>query len=168
MNEPPTITDTSRDETAAETLDRNTIELLNELRVVATGIQVMFGFLLIVPFNTGFRHISRFERDVYFVTLLTVAASTVLLMSPTAHHRILFRRHEKPYLIRVGNRLAISAMALLAVGFTGILVLVSDVVLGGAVPIVVGVLTAGWTTGVWFGLPLLRRLQERTGSRLPR
>lgn len=168
MSQPPPTADSTRGETKAETLDRNTIELLNELRVVATGIQVMFGFLLIVPFNTGFRHISQFERDVYFATLLTVAASAVLLMSPTAHHRILFRHHEKPYLIRVGNRLAIVAMALLAVGFTGILVLVSDVVLGGAVPAVVGVLTAGWTTGVWFGLPLVRRLQERSGTQLPR
>lgn len=105
----------------------------HELRVVATGIQVMFGFLL---------------------------------MSPTIHHRILFRHHEKPYLIRVGNRLAIAAMVLLALSFTGILVLVSDVVLGGAMPAVVGAVTALVIAGIWFGLPLGRRVQERSGRRL--
>ena len=159
--------DDGREETEAEQLDRNTIELLNELRVVATGIQVIFAFLLVVPFNTGFQHISRFERDVYFVTLVCVATSAVLLMSPTAHHRILFRHHEKPYLIRVGNRLAIAAMILLAISLTGILTLISDVVLGGATPIVFGTLTAVVVCSVWFGLPLLRRYQERRGVRLP-
>jgi hypothetical protein len=150
-------------ETEAETLDRNTIELLNELRVVATGIQVMFGFLLIVPFNSGFRRVSSFERTDYFVTLLCVATSAVLLMSPSIHHRILFRHHEKPYLVRVANRLAISAMIFLALSFTGILLLVSDVVLGGLAPVVVGTVATVGITVLWFGLPLVRREGEPSG-----
>ncbi|HET9102168.1 MAG TPA: DUF6328 family protein [Solirubrobacteraceae bacterium] len=157
-----------RQETEAEQLDRNTIELLNELRVVGTGIQVIFAFLLVVPFNTGFRHISPFERDVYFITLLCVATSAVLLMSPTAHHRILFRHQQKPYLVRVGNRLAIVAMVLLAISMTGIVTLISDVVLGGITPVVFGGLTAVFVSGIWFGLPWLRRLQEGHGPRDPR
>jgi Family of unknown function (DUF6328) len=150
-------------ETEEQKLDRNTIELLNELRVVATGIQVMFGFLLIVPFNTGFRRVSSFERTDYFVTLLCVATSAVLLMSPLIHHRILFRHHEKPYLVRVANQLAIAAMIFLAFSFTGILLLVSDVVLGGAFPVVVGAVAAVTITVLWFGLPLIRREREPSG-----
>ena len=103
----PTIVNGERDETAAERLDRNTIELLNELRVAGTGIQVMFGFLLIVPFNTGWRHVSSFGHTVYFVTLLCVAVSGVLLIAPSVHHRILFRHGEKRYLITIANRVAI-------------------------------------------------------------
>ncbi|MGB9185578.1 MAG: DUF6328 family protein [Solirubrobacteraceae bacterium] len=144
-------------ETEEEKLDRNTIELLNELRVVATGIQVMFGFLLIVPFNTGFRRVSSFERTDYFVTLLCVAVSAVLLMSPSIHHRILFRHHEKPYLVRVANRLAIMAMIFLAVSLIGILLLVSDVVVGGAAPVAVGAVATVTISVLWFGLPLVRR-----------
>ncbi len=150
-----------RDETPDEQLDRNTIELLNELRVAGTGIQVMFAFLLVVPFNAGWSKTSSFERAVYFVTLALVALATFLLMAPPVHHRLLFRQHEKPYLIAVANRLAIAGLAFLALGFTGIMVLLSDYVLGGVAPIVAGALTLAITGGLWFALPLLRRGRER-------
>jgi Family of unknown function (DUF6328) len=150
-----------RDETRDEQLDRNTIELLNELRVAGTGIQVMFAFLLVVPFNAGWSKTSSFERSVYFVTLALVAVATFLLMAPPVHHRLLFRHHEKPYLIAVANRLAIAGLALLALGFTGILVLLSDYVAGGVAPILAGVLTLALTGGLWFALPLRRRGTER-------
>ena len=84
-----------RDETPDEQLDRNTIELLNELRVAGTGIQVMFGFLLVVPFNAGWSKTTSFERTIYFVTLGLVAVAAFLLMAPPVHHRLLFRHHEK-------------------------------------------------------------------------
>jgi hypothetical protein len=150
-----------RDETRGEQLDRNTIELLNELRVAGTGIQVMFAFLLVVPFNAGWSKTSSFERAVYFVTLALVALATFLLMAPPVHHRLLFRQHEKPYLIAVANRLAIAGLALLALGFTGIMVLLSDYVIGGVAPIIAGALTLAITGGLWFALPLLRRNRER-------
>jgi hypothetical protein len=150
-----------RDETPDEQLDRNTIELLNELRVAGTGIQVMFAFLLVVPFNTGWSKTSSFERAVYFVTLALVALATFLLMAPPVHHRLLFRHHEKPYLIAVANKLAIAGLAFLALGFTGIMVLLSDYVVGGIAPVVAGALTLAITGGLWFALPLLRRKQER-------
>jgi hypothetical protein len=149
-----------RDETRPQRLDRNTVELLNELRIAATGIQVLFAFLLIVPFNTGWKQVDGFERTVYFVTLLVVALAAFLLMAPPIHHRLLFRHGEKPFLIRVGNYMAISGMVCLGLGFIGILVLVSDVVVGGAAPAVVGVLAAAVIAGLWFLLPLVRREEE--------
>jgi hypothetical protein len=149
-----------RDETPAERLDRNTIELLNELRVAGTGIQVMFAFLLVVPFNTGWNQVDSFERTVYFVTLLLVATSAFLLMAPPVHHRILFRRGEKRFLVRLANNLAIAGMSLLALGFVGILVLLSDVVLGGAAPVIIGALSAAFLAGLWFVLPIVRRDED--------
>jgi hypothetical protein len=149
-----------RHETRDEQLDRNTIELLNELRVAATGIQVMFAFLLVVPFNTGWTKTSSFERTVYFLTLALVAVAAFLLMAPPIHHRLLFRHHEKRYLVTLGNRLAIAGMGFLALGFTGILVLISDYVVGGLAPLIVGVLTLATTGGLWFALPLARRSEE--------
>ena len=149
-----------RDESAPERLDRNTVELLNELRIAGTGIQVMFAFLLVVPFNTGWKHVDGFERTVYFVTLLVVALAAFLLMAPPIHHRLLFRHGEKPFLIRVGNHMAIGGMVCLGLGFVGILVLISDVVVGGAAPAVVGALAVALIAGLWFVLPLARREEE--------
>jgi hypothetical protein len=149
-----------RDEPPGQRLDRNTIELLNELRVAGTGIQVMFAFLLVVPFNKGWVKVDSFERTVYFVTLLTVAASAFLLMAPAIQHRILFRQGQKPFLVRMANDLAIAGMSLLAVGFIGILVLLSDYVLGGVAPVIVGALAAAFVGGLWFVLPVVRRDEE--------
>jgi hypothetical protein len=147
-----------RAETDLERLDRNTVELLQELRVVATGIQVLFGFLLIVPFNTGFRRVSSFEKTVYLVALLCIAISSILLLAPTIHHRILFRRGEKPYLVSLGNRLSILAMVFLGAGFTAILIVVADFVVGGVAPIVIGLAALVGIGGLWFALPLSRRM----------
>ena len=149
-----------RDETAPERLDRNTMELLNELRIAGTGIQVMFAFLLIVPFNTRWSRVDAFERTVYFVTLLLVAMAAILLMAPTIHHRLLFRHGEKRFLVNVGNRVAVAGMVCLGLGFVGILILVSDVVVGGAAPIVTGALAAAVIAGLWFGVPIVRREKE--------
>jgi hypothetical protein len=120
----------------------------------------MFAFLLIVPFNTGWKQVDGFERTVYFVTLLVVALAAILLMAPPIHHRLLFRHGEKPFLIQVGNYMAIGGMTCLGLGFIGILVLVADVVVGGAAPAVVGVLAGATIAGLWFVLPLLRLDEE--------
>ena len=147
-----------RDETTMEKLDRNTIELLNELRVASTGIQVMFGFLLIVPFNSGFHRVSSFEKTVYFVTLLCVATSSVLLMTPSVQHRVLFRRGQKAYLVRTANRLAVISMVFLGLSFIGILVLLSDFVVGGVAAIIVGVVATAGIGTLWFAMPIARRV----------
>jgi hypothetical protein len=160
MSDRSSEADEERDETPAERLDRNTIELLNELRVAATGIQVMFAFLLIVPFNNGWHQVDSFERTDYFVTLLLVATSAFLLMAPAVHHRILFRQGEKRFLVRLANELAIAGMSLLALGFVGILILLSDVVLGGAAPVIIGALAAAFVAGLWFVLPIVHRDEE--------
>jgi len=149
-----------RAESPEERLDRNTIELLNELRIAGTGVQIMFAFLLVVPFNAGWSKTSSFERTVYFVTLAFVALATFLLIAPPAQHRLLFRHHEKPYLIVLANRLAIAALVFLSLGFAGILVLLSDYVVGGIAPIVTGALTLAITGGLWFALPLMRLAME--------
>jgi hypothetical protein len=146
-----------RDESELERLDRNTVELLNELRVASTGIQVLFAFLLVVPFNTGFSKLSSFDRYVYFVTLLCIAVAAALLIAPSIHHRLLFRRKEKDYLVRMGTTFVIVAGGFLAVGMTGILVLISDVMFGGVTAGIVGVGAAVVLAGLWFALPLRHR-----------
>ena len=113
-----------------------------------------------VPFNAGWTKTTSFERAVYFVTLVLVAIAGVLLLAPPIHHRLLFRHHEKLYLVTSGNRLAIAGMGFLGLGFTGILVLLSDYVVGGVAPIIVGVLTFGGVGGLWFVVPLVRRRRE--------
>jgi hypothetical protein len=146
-----------RDERPMERLDRNETELMTELRVAGTGIQVLLAFLLVIPFNNRFTTLSTFDRDIYFVTLLCLAAAAVLLIAPMVHHRILFRRGQKAYLVETGNRSAIVAMVLLGTGLTGILVLISNVVFGGATPIIVGVVVAPSVALLWFGVPLRHR-----------
>jgi O-antigen/teichoic acid export membrane protein len=150
-----------RDESPLERLDRNTVELLNELRVAGTGIQVLLAFLLVVPFNNRFTRLSTFARTDYYVTLTCVAVAAVLLIAPSIHHRLLFRRAQKAFVVRVGNRLVIVAMAFLSAGLTGIMVLISDFLYGGAAAWVAGVLAAGLVVGVWFVVPLIRR--RKTG-----
>jgi hypothetical protein len=146
-----------RDESELERLDRNTVELLNELRVAAVGIQVLFAFLLIVPFNNGWRKVTSFDRYDYFVTLLCIAVAAALLIAPSIHHRLLFRLGQKEYLVRAGTRMTIVAGAFLTVGLTGILVLISHVVFSAAAAAVVGACSLIVLSGIWFALPLARR-----------
>src|SRR6195952_5555407 len=111
----------------AERLDRELIELLNELRVVMPGVQVLFGFLLTVPFQQRFTTIDDFQRIVYFVTVLLTAASAAFLMGPSAFHRLTFREGQKPYLVELGSRQAIAGMVLLALAMNGVLLLLTDI-----------------------------------------
>jgi hypothetical protein len=146
-----------RDELPMERLDRNSIELMGQLRVAGTGIQVLLAFLLVVPFNARWSRVTAFDRYVYYVTLLCIATAAVLLIAPSVHHRVLFRQGEKAYLVRLGNRLAIVAMALVTVGLTGILLLISNVLFGGVTAAVVAAIALIGVATLWFGLPLLRK-----------
>jgi O-antigen/teichoic acid export membrane protein len=163
----PVVTDATRSaddgrkETQLERLDRNTTELVQEMRVAAVGIQVLLAFLLVVPFQTGWKGVTSFDRDEYFVTLVSIATAAVLLIAPSIHHRILFREHEKAYLVGMGNTLVIVAAGFLTVGFTGIFVLLAHVLFGGVAATVAGAITALATTAVWFGLPLSRRRKSQ-------
>ena len=151
------LRESPRDEPDSERLGRNLTDLLNELRVAGTGIQVMFAFLLVVPFNAGWKQASAFDRRVYFGSLLCVAAAAVLLIAPSVHHRLLFRQRQREYLVRVGTRLAIVAAGFIAVGLTGILVLLSNFVFGTVAAVIVGVTAAIVIIAVWFAVPLIRR-----------
>ena len=150
------------DEDEAERLDRELIELLNELRVVMPGVQVLFGFLLTVPFQQRFETIDDFQRIVYFITLLLVAAASAFLMGPSAFHRLTFREGQKPYLIRLGTRQTIVGMALLALAMNGVLLLLTDLLFHTTtVAITVAAMTGlfGW---LWFGLAWRRRVSGRS------
>jgi Family of unknown function (DUF6328) len=145
------------DEDEAERLDRELIELLNELRVVMPGVQVLFGFLLTVPFQQRFGDTDEFQRTVYFITLLLTAASAAFLMGPSAFHRLTFRAGQKPYLIKLGTRQTIVGMGLLALAMNGVLMLLTDVLYDSrtvAITIAVMFSLFAW---LWFGLALRRR-----------
>jgi len=149
-----------RDELPTERLDRNSAELMAQLRVAGTGIQVLLAFLLVVPFNARWSRATAFDRYVYFATLLCMAAAAVLLIAPSVHHRVLFRQGEKSYLVKTGNRFAIIAMALLTVGLTGILLLISNVLFGGVTAAIVAAVALIGVVMLWFGLPLRRSYRE--------
>jgi anti-anti-sigma factor len=146
-----------RPETSLQRLDRNLEEMTGELRVVVTGVQVLFAFLLIVPFNTGFTGIGPFERGVYFATLLCSALAALCTLAPAAYHRLLFRADDKRHLVFLANRVSIAGLAFLALAMCGSLLLVTTKLFGAAA----GAITAGAMAvpfaGLWFAAPLLRR-----------
>jgi hypothetical protein len=152
-----------RDESESERLDRNLGELLQELRVALPGVQVLFAFLLAVPFQQNFTKINGFERDVYFATLLFTALSAILLIAPSSYHRMTFRLQQKRELIHLANRFTIAGLTCLALAMTGAIVLITDVLFGGIVTAIVGTCTAVTFAGLWYVLPLRRRL-SLTGS----
>jgi hypothetical protein len=160
-----------RDETEDERLDRNLGELLQELRVALPGVQVLFAFLLAVPFQQHFTQISAFEKKVYFATLLCTAISAALLISPSAYHRITFRYQQKRRLVDIANRMTIAGLGFLALAMTGALILISDVLYGGAAATIVGACAIAMYAGLWYLLPLRRRIslaRRRPPLDLPR
>jgi hypothetical protein len=149
-----------RDETEGERLDRNLGELLQELRVALPGVQVLFAFLLAVPFQQNFTKITNFQEDVYFATLLLTGISAVLLISPSAYHRITFRMQQKDHLIFLANRFAITGLGALALAMTGAIVLITDVLYGSTATAVTGGLALLTFAFFWYLLPLKRRLNS--------
>jgi len=150
------------DEDDAERLDRELIELLNELRVVMPGVQVLFGFLLTVPFQQRFEQVDGFQRTVYFVTLLLTAASAAFLMGPSAFHRLTFRHHQKPYLVKLGTRQTIAGMVLLAFAMNGVLLLLTDVLFHSTTVAITVACTSALFAWLWFGLAFSRRAAGKT------
>jgi hypothetical protein len=144
-------------------VDRELIELLNELRVALPGVQTLFAFLLIVPFSNGWKETTDFERDVYIVAVLATALSALLLIAPSAQHRLEFRAVDKEALLRISNQCAVAGIAVLAVAMTTVLFLLVEVVLGGSWAVVIGAAAAGAFAVVWFAVPLLRGVRRRRG-----
>jgi len=148
------------EETHEERVNRELIELLNELRVALPGVQVLFAFLLAVPFTQRFEQVTELQRDVFMVALLSTLAGSVFLIAPSAYHRIRFRDRDKEALLRISNVFAIVGMVFLAIGMTSVVFLVTDLIFEGVVTTVVTTLTAALFAAAWFVLPLVRKSQD--------
>jgi cation transport ATPase len=149
-----------RTEEQQEQLNRQMTELLNELRVAMPGVQVLFGFLLAVPFQQRFQDVNDFQRDVYFVTLLAAMTATAFLIAPSAYHRIAFGQHEKPNIILVGTVQFVCALVALAIAMNGAVLLVTDFIFGATTAIVTFVITGSLFAWLWFGIGLWRRMRR--------
>jgi hypothetical protein len=146
-------------ETPEERRNRELIELLNELRVALPGVQVLFAFLLAIPFASGFPKLSELDRDVYFAALIATMVSTALLITPSAYHRFLFRKHDKEKLLETSNRLTIAGLGALAVAMTCALFVITDFLFNWPMTITVTALTALLFGFFWYALPLKRRAE---------
>lgn len=150
-----------RDETEVERADRNFTELLQELRVAQTGVQILFAFLLTLPFTQRFEKLGGDDRSVYLGTLLATALATACLIAPVSHHRILFRRRRKPEIVDTANKLAQAGLAFLLIAVGGAVYLVFDFVIGaGIAGLITGVL-AVWFILIWYVQPLLELRRRR-------
>jgi uncharacterized protein DUF6328 len=141
-------------------LDRELIELLNELRVVLPGVQVLFAFLLAVPFANGWKRVTDFQRDVFFVAFICTAAATILLIAPSTYHRLRWREHDKEHMLETANRLTIAGSVFLALAMISVVLLITDLLFSFWWAIVATALFAvgfGW---FWYGLALLRRAER--------
>ncbi len=149
--------DPGRHETEEERADRNLTDLIQELRVAGLGVQVLFGFLLSLPFTTRFSDLNGEQRVLYVVSLLLSALSTALLSAPVAYHRMVFRQHQKERLLRAANVLALLGIGTVGCAISTAVLLVLSVVYGGIVVPILGGLTVATFAGLWFALPLARR-----------
>ena len=146
-----------RKETPAERDDRNLAELLQELRVAGLGIQVLFGFLLSLPFTTVFKQLTGGERDLYLTCLVLAAVATALLLGPVAYHRLVFRRGQKEGLVRSANVMALLGLATVGLAVSASILLVTGFVAGYGTGTVIAVLALVMFGLVWFAYPLARR-----------
>jgi hypothetical protein len=142
-------------------LDRELIELLNELRVALPGVQVLFAFLLIVPFSNGWDQVTEVQRYVYFVSFLCAAAASAFLIAPSVIHRLRWREGDKEHLLVTANRLAIVGAVFLAAGMTATVFLITDVLFDNSWAAVVAALIGASFAWLWFGLGLIRDLREK-------
>lgn len=157
--------DDGRPETPLQRLDRNLEEMTGELRVVVTGVQVLFAFLLIVPFNAGFVGVGPFVRTVYFVTLMCSAFAALCTIAPAAYHRVLFRHDDKRHVVLFANRVVIVGLVFLALAMCGALLLVTTKLFGATAGTVTAALVGVLFALLWFVVPLLRRAEHAPSQR---
>ena len=148
------------EESTAERLDRELIELVQEIRVLLPGVQVLFAFLLVVPFSVGFESVTGAERALYFVALAATSVSAVLFIAPGARHRARFRDRDKEALIVSSNQLTLAGTAFLAVAMTAVVVLLGDYIYNWVVGTVSGVVTFALIGWFWYGWSLARRIER--------
>ena len=156
--------DAERDETAAERADRNLMELLQELRVAVTGVQVLFAFLMAVPFAQRFEMVTDAQVKMYFATLLLSVAATAFMIAPSAYHRLNFAQKDKRHIVEAASRLAIIGMVCLALAMTGAVLLITDFLFQAATVTVTVALVALLFATIWFVMPLMRRAQNTKSS----
>ena len=136
--------------------DRQMMELLNELRVALPGVQILFAFLLAVPFQQGFQRVTDTQRDLYFATLMATCAATACLIAPSANHRLRFHKRDRAYLIESANRFLIAGLVFLGIAIVLAVILIADYLYDGVIvwlsPLVVGIVLLT----VWFARPLAR------------
>lgn len=153
--------DPDRNETAAQKIDRNFDDLLQETRVVQTGIQVLFAFLLVVPFQARFPELTAPQRTLYLIVLFLVALSTTLALGPVVIHRLLFGRRVKDEILGVSHRLLLIALGLLGLSLIGGLALVVDMVLGITATLIAAALLAAVIAFAWLIVPRSLRRKAR-------
>ena len=149
-----------RDETEEQRLDRNLMELLQELRVALPGVQVLFAFLLVVPFQQGWADVTEFQKTVYYVTLLLTAAASVCLIAPTARHRMRFRELDKEWIVITSNRLAIAGLMFLGAAICGAIMLISNVVYDSAATAIATAVVGALIAWFWFAAPVVREMRD--------
>jgi hypothetical protein len=137
--------------------DRNFADLLQELRVAQTGVQILFAFLLTLPFSNGFPKVSPFQKDTYVFALISAAFATAMIISPVAFHRALFRQGRKPELVRYAHRMATGGLAFMLVSMVSSVLLITDYLLDLWVAVVLTVVTGAWFLTFWAVLPFARR-----------
>jgi cation transport ATPase len=158
--------ESERDESAKEKRDRELIELLNELRVALPGVQVLFAFLLTVPFSQGWTRLTAQQETVYFGTFIATSLATALLLAPTAFHRLRFRQADKERLLRIANVAAVAGLLFLLAAVTGCVFLIADLLFNAlAASIVAAIIAAAYAT-LWFVVPLSSRLRQAVDERI--
>lgn len=153
----------ARDETPTERLDRNWADLLQELRVVQTGVQLLTGFLLTLPFQARFAALGRFQQDVYLATVAASIGATGLLIAPVSLHRLLFRLHARPQMVRLGHLMALAGLLLLSLAIIGVALLIFDMVSGRSAGWLAAIATLAVLGLLWLVLPLLVRREVGAG-----
>ena len=148
------------EESTQEKGRRQLIELLNELRVALPGVQVLFGFLLIVPFSARWAKVTSFQQDLYFACLLCSAAASAFLIAPSAIHRLDFQQGDKARIVQIGNVLAIIGLSFLALAVVGVVLLITDVLYGRSAAIAYTAGVAAVFLALWYVIPMLLRLRR--------
>jgi O-antigen/teichoic acid export membrane protein len=146
-----------KNETEKQRWDRNFGDLLQELRVAQTGVQILFAFLLTLPFSNGFSKTTDFQRDVYLVALITAAFATAMIISPVAFHRALFRQGRKPELVRYAHRMATGGLAFMLISMVSSVLLITDYLLNIWVAVLLTVVTGLYFLAFWAVIPFAKR-----------
>jgi hypothetical protein len=148
------------DESPKERVDRELIELLNGLRVILPGVQVLLAFLLTVPFSSGFKEVTATDRLVYFASVLLTVGATGALTMPAAYHRIRFRQGDKEKMLRLSNTFAIVGLAFLTLAMATVVFLITDVLYGVGAAIPVSLAVFALLALSWFAVPVFRRVED--------